>query len=266
MKNKNTVTLLGITFAIIGLLVTGSSESFGQVSTIPQTNPNGSQTNLGVGGSQPGSPSGSQSGLQSSTQSTGSQNNSQANVNSSTTSQAGILTNTNGSQTVTIAAGTGAAGANSACANAKNCFNPGVVNVKPGSSVTWMNNDNVIHTVTSGKSTDTDVGKLFDKNIPVGKSISLQFNNTGTVDYFCKVHPWMSGQVTVGSANNSSNIQGGTLGSQGLTNSSTNNGLVNQPSGNSGQNQPNTSPSGSLGNTAPGPQTNPQPNTSVPGP
>ncbi len=259
MKNRNVFALLGITFAIVGLLVT-SSASYAQVSTIPQANSNGSQSNLGVGGSQPGSQSGSQSGLQSSTQSKGLQNNSNSQINSSTT-QGGILT-TNGSQTITIAAGTGAAGANSTCASAKNCFNPGVLNVKPGSTVTWMNNDNVIHTVTSGKSSDTDVGKLFDKNIPMGKSISLQFNNTGTIDYFCKVHPWMSGQVVVGSGtSNSSSVQGGALVPNGSTG-----GVTNQPSGNLGQSQPNTSPSGNLGNNVPGSQVSPQPNTSVPGP
>lgn len=110
----------------------------------------------------------------------------------------GISSNANQSSMVMISAGTGSAGANGPCVGAKNCFNPGTINARSGTSVTWMNNDNVIHTVTSGKSSDTQFGTLFDKNIPVGKSISIPFNNTGTVDYFCKVHPWMSGQVIVG--------------------------------------------------------------------
>ncbi len=268
MKNK-IYALFAITFAIAGLL-SSSSESFAQVSNsspqVTQGAVTGSSSSpVNGAGSPTVSPSG-QAGFQPNNLQTNSQgNDSLGNV------QGGILANaTNGSnnQTVTIAAGTGSAGANGTCVGANNCFDPHNTSVQPGASVTWRNDDNVLHTVTSGKSTDADAGKLFDKNIPAGQSVSIQFNNTGTIDYFCKVHPWMSGQVTVGSGNgNSSNSQGGIIGSNG-SGSTTG---VNQSSGSNpspssssnGSSNGKPSPSGNFGNNVQGSQGNPQPNVTL---
>jgi plastocyanin len=139
------------------------------------------------------------------------QNNSQSSIGPNSTNLTGSI--------VTISTGVASAGAAGPCLSANNCFNPHVISVNTGANVTWMNKDNVIHTVTSGKSTDTDSGKLFDKNIPSGKSISIQFTNPGTIDYFCKVHPWMTGQVLVGSNSSNTNVQGGIINSSNTTNS-----------------------------------------------
>lgn len=98
---------------------------------------------------------------------------------------------------VDVAKGAGAS-ANADCVSANNCFNPNPVTVAPGTDVEWKNTDTVGHTVTSGKPTDNDAGSLFDSSIiKAGGEFKFTFQNPGTFDYFCQVHPWMTGQVIV---------------------------------------------------------------------
>ncbi len=100
--------------------------------------------------------------------------------------------------TVNISAG---AGASQNCSQTNNCFDPDVINVAPGTTVEWKNNDKVSHTVTSGNPSDNQTGTIFDSSlIAAGKDFSFTFNNPGTYNYFCQVHPWMTGQVIVGAA------------------------------------------------------------------
>lgn len=84
-----------------------------------------------------------------------------------------------------------------------NCYSPAVASVKVGSTITWTNMDNAAHTVTSGNlNTDPDsVGSLFDSSLISSKrSFSHTFSRADTYDYFCMVHPWMTGRVIVGSS------------------------------------------------------------------
>lgn len=128
-----------------------------------------------------------------------------------------VLPNTHNStglsKNVTIASGIGGAGNTGPCVALHNCFDPFRITVKPGSSVNWTNNDNVAHTVTSGKVVNgTNINipdRLFNETIEPGKTISIQFNHTGGItNYFDALHPWMKGQVQV---TNSTNTQGGIL-------------------------------------------------------
>lgn len=114
---------------------------------------------------------------------------------------------TNSSNQVLISSGVSAGGANGTCVTQNNCFDPHVVNVTTGQKVTWNNTDTTIHTVTSGKPSDSNMGKLFDKSISPGKSVSITFKKTGTVNYFCKIHPWMTGQVIVEDTHSHSSAQ-----------------------------------------------------------
>ena len=91
-------------------------------------------------------------------------------------------------------------------------FPPGVANHDPpyspfvahlvishGDVITWTNNDETGHTVTS-ISADKTVGQIFDSGlISPGDSFSYGFEDqkTGTYDYACTVHPWMNGAVIV---------------------------------------------------------------------
>ncbi|MDE1727357.1 MAG: cupredoxin domain-containing protein [Thaumarchaeota archaeon] len=103
--------------------------------------------------------------------------------------------------TVNISAG---AGSSPNCAQTNNCFAPNVINVTPGTTVNWENGDKVSHTVTSGSPSDNQTGTIFDSSlIASGKSFSFTFNDPGTYNYFCQVHPWMTGQVIVAAATSS---------------------------------------------------------------
>jgi nitrite reductase (NO-forming) len=77
-------------------------------------------------------------------------------------------------------------------------YDPSPLTVKPGTSVTWTNNDSTIHTVTSGLPEQGEVGTLFDSSlISPGKTFTHIFDKTGTFDYSCTLHPFMHAQVIV---------------------------------------------------------------------
>ncbi|NIR39662.1 MAG: multicopper oxidase domain-containing protein, partial [Actinobacteria bacterium] len=85
-------------------------------------------------------------------------------------------------------------------ANAATAYTPAAIRVSPGTTVTFVNEDSVVHTVTSGAS-DGRVGRadgLFDSgDIAAGESFRLTFNDPGEFPYFCLPHPWMKGRVVV---------------------------------------------------------------------
>ena len=71
-------------------------------------------------------------------------------------------------------------------------FNPTQLIVRVGSTVTWTNNDKVIHTVTS------DVGSEMNSGpIKPGSTYSHVFDSAGTFIYHCTIHPNMIGNITV---------------------------------------------------------------------
>jgi amicyanin len=70
-------------------------------------------------------------------------------------------------------------------------FNPPQLTVKAGSTVTWSNDDDIPHTVTSAtlafKSAALDTDDKF----------SFTFSTPGTYKYFCSLHPHMTGTIVV---------------------------------------------------------------------
>ena len=100
--------------------------------------------------------------------------------------------------TVEVTTAKGADGGSTAdCVAAKNCFDPSTVTVAPGDTVHWTF-PYAGHTVTSGQATDNQTGTVFDSGlVKKGTDYSFTFQNEGTYDYFCMVHPWMTGQVIV---------------------------------------------------------------------
>ncbi|GBC74116.1 Amicyanin [archaeon HR05] len=84
---------------------------------------------------------------------------------------------------------------------------PTNLKITVGDTVTWINNDTVTHTVTSGKGVsryEGITGKLgvadgkFDSGlIERGERWSYKFDEPGTFTYFCTIHPWMIGSVVV---------------------------------------------------------------------
>jgi plastocyanin len=64
--------------------------------------------------------------------------------------------------------------------------------VKTGTTVTWMNNDTVAHTVTSDSG-----GLLNSPEIAPGQSFSFTFTYPVTVPYHCAIHTMMKGTIVV---------------------------------------------------------------------
>lgn len=76
-------------------------------------------------------------------------------------------------------------------------YQPNPVNVKVAGTVTWSNEDTVVHTVTSGSGfTDPNMGRDFDSGF-LGKGFSHIFFKPGEYTYFCQIHPTMVGKVVV---------------------------------------------------------------------
>ncbi len=83
------------------------------------------------------------------------------------------------------------------CEETDTCFVPSSVSISAGSTVVWMNDDTAAHTVTSG-SPATGPDGVFDSSlVMVGASFEVTFDDAGSIDYFCMVHPWMTGTVNV---------------------------------------------------------------------
>lgn len=83
------------------------------------------------------------------------------------------------------------------CETDSKCFDPAETTVSTGATVTWTNNDSASHTVTSGTPTNGPDGTFDSSIITSGKTFDHTFDEAGEFDYFCQVHPWMTGKVTV---------------------------------------------------------------------
>ena len=75
-------------------------------------------------------------------------------------------------------------------------FDPPRLTVKAGSTVTWTNEENSLHTVTSGAPDDRS--GLFDSGeFDTGKTFEFTFPDAGTYAFFCDRHEFMRGEVVV---------------------------------------------------------------------
>lgn len=70
-------------------------------------------------------------------------------------------------------------------------FTPREITVSKGTTVTWINHDDVPHTVVS-----TDK-KFRSRALDTDEKFSFTFSDTGAYGYFCSVHPVMTGRVLV---------------------------------------------------------------------
>jgi len=75
-------------------------------------------------------------------------------------------------------------------------FQPGRLEVKTGAKITWTNQDEVLHTVTSGtpEARDGRFGSPLDGK---GATISVTLTEPGTYPYFCERHQSMQGEIRV---------------------------------------------------------------------
>ena len=85
-----------------------------------------------------------------------------------------------------------------------------------GTTVTWIQLDPTIHTTTSGLSPDPD--DIWDSDfLQDGQDFSHTFDEVGTFPYFCKVHTYVTGTVTVGAEGTEVTITRGDLTSTPVT-------------------------------------------------
>tara|TARA_B100001540_G_C15798655_1_gene638864 strand:- start:32 stop:1723 length:1692 start_codon:yes stop_codon:yes gene_type:complete len=95
---------------------------------------------------------------------------------------------------------------NLGCELDNSCFEPYIVNISIGDTVTWTNNDDAIHVVVNRTANTAQLensqnGEFFDSGfLKSNESFSYTFNQEGMFEYFCTLHPWMNGYVTVGDA------------------------------------------------------------------
>ena len=72
-------------------------------------------------------------------------------------------------------------------------FQPARIEVKAGSTVTWVNDDEIFHTVTADKQQSGFGGSLDGK----GKRFSFTFVRPGIYSYHCDRHEHMRGEIEV---------------------------------------------------------------------
>lgn len=72
-------------------------------------------------------------------------------------------------------------------------FQPGTLTVAKGGTVTWVNEDDDVHTIKS-----TDGPEAFSSPaLDHGNQFGMTFHRAGTYHYVCSVHPFMRGVIVV---------------------------------------------------------------------
>src|SRR5262244_3577013 len=70
-------------------------------------------------------------------------------------------------------------------------FGPQTLTISAGTTVTWVNNDDIPHTVVSND------GVFKSKVLDTNDKFSFTFAKAGTYPYFCSIHPKMTAKVVV---------------------------------------------------------------------
>jgi plastocyanin len=95
--------------------------------------------------------------------------------------------------TISVPSGSSAPG----CEETNECFIPAEVTVNVGDTITWSNDDSAAHTVTSGTPTGGPDGTFDSSLFMADTTFSHTFEDAGEYNYFCMVHPWMTGKIQV---------------------------------------------------------------------
>ena len=94
---------------------------------------------------------------------------------------------------ISVPEGTGTPG----CDETNACYIPFNVSISAGEEITWSNDDTAAHTVTSGSPADGPDGNFDSGLFMAGGIFSTTLDESGEYPYFCMVHPWMTGNITV---------------------------------------------------------------------
>lgn len=83
------------------------------------------------------------------------------------------------------------------CEVANLCYDPSHVTIFVGGEIIWRNDDVSAHTVTSGTTISGPDGNFDSGLMKSGQTFSTSFEKSGNFPYFCMIHPWATGLVTV---------------------------------------------------------------------
>ena len=83
------------------------------------------------------------------------------------------------------------------CEESNACYTPADITINAGDTVEWINVDTAAHTVTGGSPADGPSGVFDSSLVMANANYAFTFDDAGSYDYFCMVHPWMVGSVTV---------------------------------------------------------------------
>ena len=70
-------------------------------------------------------------------------------------------------------------------------FKPNVLTIKAGTIVTFVNHDDIPHSIVDS------AGKFKSKVLDTDESFKMTFDTAGDVGYFCGLHPHMTGRIVV---------------------------------------------------------------------
>ena len=91
------------------------------------------------------------------------------------------------------------------CEEDNSCMTPSVLKVDVGTIVNFVNEDAVMHTITSGSPYDGPSGDFDSGLIGIvtsdNNTFSKKFYKSGTYNYFCMIHPWATGMIIVEDVN-----------------------------------------------------------------
>ena len=70
-------------------------------------------------------------------------------------------------------------------------YTPGTITVKAGTQITWINRDDIPHTV------DSTQGKFKSSAMDTDDKFQFRFTEPGEYPFYCRMHPKMTGKVIV---------------------------------------------------------------------
>ena len=76
-------------------------------------------------------------------------------------------------------------------------YDPETINISVGTPIEWVNEDNAMHTATSGIPESGPDGVFDSQILNLGDTYQFTFSEAGNFDYYCILHPWMIGTVNV---------------------------------------------------------------------
>lgn len=77
-------------------------------------------------------------------------------------------------------------------------FSPASITIKKGTIVTWKNNDSASHQVAADEApTTVYTNSLVSQVMAPNQTFSFTFDELGTYNYHCKIHPQMKGSIIV---------------------------------------------------------------------